>query len=283
MPLFQATTQDRNDPTKYAGTKLTSPDVYAAANRPAIPGTLSPTSPSLSAIATGNLKALGNLGIDLYNRSLDIAVGDAGKSGQLSPFTLTPDENAAAQATGIMALPFGLAGKGGTTADVSTGGGAASKSFTGGGASLADDSQFALGERQLPATRGSLSGDPEAPPANASADQVRSIQRQNEAAQILADHGLEVEQLPNTGKGKNPDLEINGQKADVYSPTTKNPQTIWGNVKDKVAGQAANVVVNLADSPLSASEMAQFFQRNPVPGMNSVTLIKDGVVTILGR
>lgn len=113
MPLFQATTQDRNDPTKYAGTKLTSPDVYAVANRPAIPGTLSPTSPSLSAIATGNLKALGNLGIDLYNRSLDIAVGDAGKNGQLPQFKLTPDESAAAQATGIMALPFGAEDIGG--------------------------------------------------------------------------------------------------------------------------------------------------------------------------
>ena len=107
MPLFQATTQDRNDPTKYAGTKLTNPDIYTAANRPAIPGTLSPTSPSLSAVVTGNAKALGNLGAEFFNRALDLAVGDAGKSGHLPQFTLTPDENAAAQATGIMALPFG--------------------------------------------------------------------------------------------------------------------------------------------------------------------------------
>jgi filamentous hemagglutinin len=174
-------------------------------------------------------------------------------------------------------------GKSGSTASVATSGGGAGKNWTGGGAQLGDDGQFLLGERQLPPARGSLAGNPEAPPPNASADQVRSIQRQNEAAQVLADHGLDVEQLPNTGKGSNPDLEINGQKADVYSPTTKNPQTIWDNVAKKVSSQAPNVVINLADSPLSASDMAQFIQRNPVPGMNTVTLVKNGAVTVLGR
>lgn len=130
MPLFQATRTDYNDPTKYAGTKLTNPDIYTVANRPAIPGTLSPKSPSLSAIGTGNLKGFGNLASDLFNRALDLSVGDAGTvaqflglkdpgaSGQTPKFTLTPDENAAAQATGYMAAPFGLAGEASTAVDV---------------------------------------------------------------------------------------------------------------------------------------------------------------------
>ncbi|BCM12791.1 hypothetical protein MAFF241648_19810 [Ralstonia solanacearum] len=37
MPLFQATRAEYKDPTLYAGTKLTNPDIYAAANRTPIP------------------------------------------------------------------------------------------------------------------------------------------------------------------------------------------------------------------------------------------------------
>ncbi len=161
--------------------------------------------------------------------------------------------------------------------------GSTNRNFLGGGATLADDAQFALGERQLKPGQGTLSGSPEAPPANASKDQVRSINRQNEAAQILADHGLDVNQLPNTGKpGPNPDLSINGQVADVYAPKSGNLQTIRDKVVEKTAEQAPNVVINLADSPLSASEVAQYLQRNPVGKANSVIIIKDGRVTVLG-
>ena len=196
---------------------------------------------------------------------------------------MSPTGAALADGVGSAGNTSSSTGKSGSTGNAVTNGSGAGKNWTGGGAQLGDDGQFLLGERQLPTARGSLAGDPEAPPPNAPADQVRSIQRQNEAAQVLADHGLDVEQLPNTGKGSNPDLEFNGQKADVYSPTTKNPQTIWDNVAKKVGSQAPNVVINLVDSPLSASDMAKFIRRNPVPGMSTVTLIKDGVVTVLGR
>lgn len=108
MPLFQATSEDYKDPNKYADTKQTAPDIYAAANRPPIPGTISSRNPSLTAILTGNGKSLGNLGIEGLNRGLDLAVGDAGKGLQVPLFTLTPDESAAAFATSIAALPVGI-------------------------------------------------------------------------------------------------------------------------------------------------------------------------------
>lgn len=96
-------------------------------------------------------------------------------------------------------------------ADATSGAGATGKRFASGGAQIADDAQFLLGERQLPSSRRSRIGDAEVPPANAPADQIRAVRRQNEAAQILADHGLDVQQLPNTGKpGANPDIAING-------------------------------------------------------------------------
>ena len=50
----------------------------------------------------------------------------------------------------------------------------------------------------------------------------------------------------------------------------------------KVNTQAPNIAINLADSPLSSSDVARYLQRNPAPGMSSVTLIKNGVVTVLG-
>ncbi|WP_434608440.1 hypothetical protein [Pseudomonas sp. R1-7] len=68
---------------------------------------------------------------------------------------------------------------------------------------------------------GSLKGEAEIPPPNAPPDMVRSIQRQNEAAKEFAKAGYDVEQLPNQGKKgeSRPDLRINGELADVYSPT----------------------------------------------------------------
>ncbi|WP_156440541.1 hemagglutinin repeat-containing protein [Burkholderia sp. MSMB1072] len=286
MPLFQATSAQYKDPSLYAYTKSTNRDVYFAANLPAIPGTLSPPNPSMSAIATGNAKAVGNTLIDVYNKALGVAGIDM-PNVQLPHISMTPEEQAAAAATAVMALPWGaeaLLGRGNATADLAQSVGATGKNYVGGGAQLADDTSFLLAERQLPVSRGSLSGDAEMPPANAPADQVRAVQRQNEAAQILANHGLDVEQLPNSGlPGPNPDLKINGQIADVYSPTTKNLQTIWDNVAKKVQTQAQNVVINLADSPLSGTDVAQFLQRNPVAGMNTVTIIKNGAVIVVGR
>jgi hypothetical protein len=159
-----------------------------------------------------------------------------------------------------------------------------------GGRTGADETNFILNEVQLAPRQGILTGEPEVPRANGSPDQTRSINRQNEAAQTLSHHGLSVEQLPNNQgrtSEKQPDLRINGELADVYSPTTGNVQTIRDKLNEKAnpsmtdSYQAPNVVINLADSPLSASTIAQYIQRNPVPGLKSVIIIKNGTVTVL--
>ncbi len=281
MPLFQATRDEYRDSTLYAGTKLTNPDIYAAANRSPIPGTISPNRVNLMPLVTGNAKSLANTGIEVLNKGMAIVSGPFGPDVSMPLIPMTEEESAAATATAIMAAPLGVRGRvgaadAGTTTPI--------RNYAGGGASLADDSEFLLGERQLPRAQGSLSGEAEAPPRNARPDQVRAVGRQNEAAKILADHGLDVEQLPNTGKSvANPDLKINGQVADVYSPTSGNLQTIRDTVVAKVGTQAPNVVINLADSPLNSSQVAAFLQRNPVPGMNSVVVIKNGVVTVIRK
>lgn len=146
-----------------------------------------------------------------------------------------------------------------------------------GGSNAVDETLFHLRENELKPQKGSLTGLPETPVKNANDEMVRSIKRQNEAGQILADHGLSVEYLPNTGRpGPNPDLKINGQLADVYSPSGKNLQTIRDAVVSKSENQAQNVVVNLADTPLSIAEVAQYLQRNIVETARSIILIKGG-------
>lgn len=90
-------------------------------------------------------------------------------------------------------------------------------------ASADADSEAGLGQ----ARGGTLLGDPELPPPNAPPDHVRSINRQNEAARGLAEAGYNVEQLPNNKKNQaNPDLMINGELADVYSPRINSPISV---------------------------------------------------------
>ncbi|WP_071759623.1 hemagglutinin repeat-containing protein [Burkholderia ubonensis] len=107
MPFFQATDAEYKDPTKYADTKQTNPDIYQAANKPVLPGTISPRNPDVSAIATGNAKAVGNSLIDLYNKSLGVTGVDV-PNALLPHIPMTAEEQAAAAATGIMALPWGF-------------------------------------------------------------------------------------------------------------------------------------------------------------------------------
>jgi arsenate reductase-like glutaredoxin family protein len=146
----------------------------------------------------------------------------------------------------------------------------------------------AVSERALPPAQGRLTGEPEVS-TSSKGDQARSIARQNEAAETLSQRGLDVERLPNdSGRGgqKNPDLKINGEVADVYSPKTGNVQQVLESVSKKsnpLVGeqQAPNVVVNLADSPLSISEAAQYIARNPVPRLTRLIIIKNGQVVVL--
>jgi filamentous hemagglutinin len=158
-----------------------------------------------------------------------------------------------------------------------------------GKAVLPDETTFQYSAQTLsPKTGGSLTGPIEQPATNASVEQIRSLTRQEEAAQILSkDYGMNIERLPNdqgASKLSQPDWKINGEVADVYSPKSGNVQTVWDNISAKTNPsdqQAANVVLNLADSPLSATDVAQYIQRNPVPGLKSLTIMKNGVVSVL--
>ena len=123
---------------------------------------------------------------------------------------------------------------------------------------------------------GSLKGEAEIPPPNAPPDMVRSIQRQNEAAREFAKAGYDVEQLPNQGsKGEaRPDLRINGELADVYSPTSTSAISVLKTVAYKVQKQADNIVINLADSPLSIEAIEQALKVNPIDKLKRLFVMK---------
>lgn len=80
-----------------------------------------------------------------------------------------------------------------------------------------------------------------------------------------------------------PDRRINGEVADVYSPSGNSVLTIRDKISEKVENQAPNIVLNLTDSKLTVSEVAQFIQRTPVDGLKSLILIKDGKVTVIKK
>lgn len=129
---------------------------------------------------------------------------------------------------------------------------------------------------------GELSGQPELPPKNAPPEQVRAIDRQNEAAIALSKSGYDVEQLPNTGKNMaNPDLKVDGDIADVFSPITNSPISVIKTIGDKVVKQASTIVVNLEDSVITIAQLEAALRTNPVNGLKAVYIMKNGEIHVI--
>lgn len=107
-----------------------------------------------------------------------------------------------------------------------------------------------------------------------SKEQVRSLNRENESARILAQSGFSVEQNPYVSGNKNPDFKVNGEVFDNYAPKSSSVRNIWTEVKGKVdEGQTTNVVINMADTKVSFSELQQQFTKWPVMGMDKLIVI----------
>ncbi|MCO6509137.1 MAG: VENN motif pre-toxin domain-containing protein [Snodgrassella sp.] len=121
---------------------------------------------------------------------------------------------------------------------------------------------------------GSLTGQQTKLPPNASAENIRSLQRENESAKILSKNGYHVEQNPMTSGIKNPDYKINGEIFDNYAPSSSNIRNIWREVDKKVQkGQTNSVVINLADSKATVADLQKQFKDWPIKGLNKVIVI----------
>ena len=112
---------------------------------------------------------------------------------------------------------------------------------------------------------------------------IRAYTRENESADILARNGYTVEQNPLVpGTKKKPDYRVEGTVFDNYAPTTSKARNIWTAVWDKVnQGQTRRVVINLNDSQVDVSALADQFAAWPIEGLEQVLVIRGESVTQL--
>jgi hypothetical protein len=107
----------------------------------------------------------------------------------------------------------------------------------------------------------------------------RSIQRENDSADALANAGYKVEQNPKVPDGKNPDYLIEGKRFDNKAPTTARPRNAASEMEKAVReGQADRIVLNLEDSPITLDAMKRQLDDFPIEGLKEVIVIKDGQV-----
>jgi hypothetical protein len=96
---------------------------------------------------------------------------------------------------------------------------------------------------------------------NADADFKRGIARENESADTLSKKGYKVEQNPDVAsQTTNPDFRIEGHLFDNYAPTTSDARSIVDQINKKVANQAPRIVLNLADTGVTRSQLRQALQ-----------------------
>ena len=122
-----------------------------------------------------------------------------------------------------------------------------------------------------------------------SKENQRSLQRENESADILVEKGYNVEQNPLTTeidkirKGKQPDYRINGEIFDNYAPNNADVEQIRNEISRKVKRkQTYRVVINLDDSDVAMEEIKIMFKiRKPVLNLQQLILIKNGQIVEL--
>jgi hypothetical protein len=111
------------------------------------------------------------------------------------------------------------------------------------------------------------------------AQTTRGLMRENESAIILARAGYNVEQKPAVPGKENPDYKIEGRIFDCYAPSTAKVYNIVDTIAAKVgSGQADRIVLNLDDSKVSLEALRQQFISNPIPGLQEIIIIKEGII-----
>jgi hypothetical protein len=108
-----------------------------------------------------------------------------------------------------------------------------------------------------------------------------SIRQQNHAAQVLAQQGYGIEQLPRVHDRKSPDFLIEGRIFDCYSPQSDTAlDGIRSKLRQKIQKkQADRFVVNLEQSQFSEAEVRQHLLRTAPSGLREVLVVKNGTVT----
>ena len=111
-------------------------------------------------------------------------------------------------------------------------------------------------------------------------ENLRALQQENDAADVLARSGYVVEQNPASVTRKKPDYKINGEYADCYSPReTTHARAVVTKMREKVSKQQAErMVLNLDDSRLTAAEVRAALDREPIENLIEVIVVRNGLV-----
>lgn len=109
---------------------------------------------------------------------------------------------------------------------------------------------------------------------------VRSITRENEAAQAIARSGYIIEQQPKVEGRKKPDYRIEEEIFDCYAPMEgTRARNIRSNINRKVVeDQTKRIVLNLDDWTGTEAEVLKALQAEPVSGLEQVLVVKGGKV-----
>ncbi|WP_156130286.1 CdiA C-terminal domain-containing protein [Paenibacillus durus] len=139
-------------------------------------------------------------------------------------------------------------------------------------------------------------GKPEGDYAKATGKDTRGIDRQNEAADVLAENGyrtIMLDEVPNgngfggNGYGinpdKSPDFIIERQVFDCYAPESTNLKNILKMLRDKTTDQARRIVLNLNDYPIEKrAELIEFIlsqTHKDLKHLNELLVIEGRQVT----
>ena len=125
---------------------------------------------------------------------------------------------------------------------------------------------------------GSLTGTPASSRPNDNEETERGRRRENDAAILLASNGYNVRQSPGVSpNGREPDYNIDGELFDCYSPGKTNVRNAASFIAGKVIQmrQAENIVVNLADSAITPSELLLQLETYPIEGLKKLIIIDN--------
>ena len=153
---------------------------------------------------------------------------------------------------------------------------------------LADDLERALLEGDFAklesiingGERGSLKGNKTRITNGLDEATTRSLHRENESAEILAENGYHVVQNPTIATTtKNPDYLINGKIFDNYAPSTSIARNIASEMTKKLKkGQTERIVLNLIDSDVSLNALTKQLVDYPILGLKEILIIKDNTI-----
>jgi hypothetical protein len=106
----------------------------------------------------------------------------------------------------------------------------------------------------------------------------RGLRRENEAADLIAQRGFDIEQNPAPkANGKEPDYKIEGEYFDCSAPETSDISQIRKGLSRKVReDQADRLILYMDDTPRTTDEVAAILERRPIKGLKEIIVVQGG-------